>query len=164
MAVHGELRPDDGSLPLLVASAALAKADSAMTRPTGSVKIDNADGSQTWLGEAGSVDGGIAQWVGDTTPPAKPTGVTAECVAGTIVVSWDGTLAEPVPPDFSHVEIFARKDGDTVTVDVDGKRRTRWYDVQVRVHKDFRLEMHVDTDDANAVGIGNGAKVKIVKE
>jgi propanediol utilization protein len=26
------------------------------------------------------------------------------------------------------------------------------------------LEMHVDTDDANAVGIGNGAKVKVVKE
>ena len=59
---------------------------------------------------------------------------------------------------------FGVKDGDTVTVDVNGKRRTRWYDVQVRVHKDFRLEMHVDTDDANAVGIGNGAKVKIVKE
>ena len=59
---------------------------------------------------------------------------------------------------------FGVKDGDTVTVDVNGKRRTRWYDVQVRVHKDFRLEMHVDTDDANAVGIGNGAQVKIVKE
>ena len=58
---------------------------------------------------------------------------------------------------------FGVKDGDYVTVDVDGKRRTRWYDVQVRVHKDFRLEMHVDTDDANAVGIGNGARVKIVK-
>ena len=55
------------------------------------------------------------------------------------------------------------KDCDTVTVDVDGKRRTRWFDVQVRVHKDFRLEMHVDTDDANAAGIGNGAKVRIVK-
>jgi len=61
-------------------------------------------------------------------------------------------------------EAFGVKDGDTVTVDVNGKRRTRWYDVQVRVHKDFRLEMHVDTDDANAVGIGNGSKVKIVKE
>ena len=58
---------------------------------------------------------------------------------------------------------FGVKDGDYVTVDVEGKRRTRWYDVQVRVHKDFRLEMHVDTDDANAVGIGNGARVKIVK-
>ena len=59
---------------------------------------------------------------------------------------------------------FGVKDCDTVTVDVNGTRRTRWYDVQVRVHKDFRLEMHVDTDDANAAGIGNGFKVKVVKE
>ena len=58
---------------------------------------------------------------------------------------------------------FGVGDGDTVTIDVDGKRRTRWFDVQVRVHKDFRLEMHVDTDDANAVGIGNGFTVKVVK-
>ena len=56
---------------------------------------------------------------------------------------------------------FGVSDGDYVTVDVEGKRRTRWYDVQVRVHPDVRLEMHVDTDDANAVGIGNGSKVKI---
>ena len=59
---------------------------------------------------------------------------------------------------------FGVSDGDYVTVDVEGKRRTRWYDVQVRVHPDFRLEMHVDTDDANAVGIGNGSRVKVVKE
>ena len=59
---------------------------------------------------------------------------------------------------------FGVKDNDYVTVDVEGTRRTRWYDVQVRVHKDFRLEMHVDTDDANAVGIGNGCKVKVVKD
>lgn len=59
---------------------------------------------------------------------------------------------------------FGVKDGDYVTVDAEGKRRTRWYDVQVRVHPDFRLEMHVDTDDANAAGIGNGFKVKVVKE
>ena len=57
---------------------------------------------------------------------------------------------------------FGVSDGDTVTIDAEGKRRTRWFDVQVRVHKDFRLEMHVDTDDANAVGIGNGFTVKIV--
>lgn len=59
---------------------------------------------------------------------------------------------------------FGLKDFDRVTVDVFGTKRTRWFDVQVRVSPDFRLEMHVDTDDANAAGIGNGAKVKIVKE
>ena len=64
----------------------------------------------------------------------------------------------------SDGQAFGVKDGDTVTVDVNGKRRTRWYDVQVRVHPDFVLEMHVDTDDANAAGIGNGCKVVVVKE
>ena len=59
---------------------------------------------------------------------------------------------------------FGVKDGDTVTIDTFGSRRTRWFDVQIRVHRDFRLEMHVDTDDANAAGLANGDKVKIVKE
>ncbi len=58
---------------------------------------------------------------------------------------------------------FGLKDGDYVTVEANGERRTTFYDVQVRVNKAFRLEMHIDTDDANAAGIGNGAKVKVIK-
>ena len=58
---------------------------------------------------------------------------------------------------------FGLNDGDYVTVEVNGERRTTFYDVQVRVNKAFRLEMHIDTDDANAAGIGNGFKVKIIK-
>ena len=60
-------------------------------------------------------------------------------------------------------EKFGVKDNDYVDVDAFGERRTRFFDVQVRVHKDFRLEMHLDTDDANAAGLKNGSKVKIVK-
>ena len=63
----------------------------------------------------------------------------------------------------SDGEKFGVKDGEYVNVDVKGTRPATWYGVQVRVHPDFRLELHVDTDDANAVGIGNGTKVKIVK-
>jgi putative phosphotransacetylase len=62
-----------------------------------------------------------------------------------------------------EAKIFGLSDGDYVNIDVNGKRKTRWYDVQVRVHKDFRLEMHVDTDDANSAGIGNGFIVTIAK-
>lgn len=59
---------------------------------------------------------------------------------------------------------FGVKDGDYIDVDVNsGTRRTRWYDVQIRVSKDFRLEMHVDTDDANSAGIKNGSTVTVVK-
>lgn len=60
-------------------------------------------------------------------------------------------------------EHFDVKDGDYVTVDVQGERRTTFYDVQVRVSDKFRLEMHVDTDDANAAGIGNGDVVTLRK-
>ena len=58
---------------------------------------------------------------------------------------------------------FGLKDGDYVNIEANGERKTTFYDVQVRVNKAFKLEMHIDTDDANAAGIGNGAKVRIVK-
>lgn len=60
-------------------------------------------------------------------------------------------------------ERFGVKDNDYVDIDAFGERKTRFFDVQVRVHKDFRLEMHLDTDDANAAGLKNGSKVSIVK-
>ena len=60
--------------------------------------------------------------------------------------------------------VFGVKDCDYIDVDVfSGTRKTRWFDVQIRVHKDFRLEMHVDTDDANSAGIKNGSIVTVVK-
>ena len=60
--------------------------------------------------------------------------------------------------------VFGVKDCDYIDVDVcSGTRKTRWFDVQIRVHKDFRLEMHVDTDDANSAGIKNGSTVTVVK-
>ena len=105
-------------------------------------------------------------------PPVRESGKT-EGSAGITIVGPKGVveLKEGCIIANRHIHMspsdgvkFGVKDGDTVTVDVECKRRTRWYDVQVRVHKDFRLEMHVDTDDANAAGIGNGFKVKVVKE
>ena len=59
---------------------------------------------------------------------------------------------------------FGVADGDYIDVDVmSGTRKSRWFDVQIRVHKDFRLEMHVDTDDANSAGLKNGSVVTVVK-
>ncbi len=58
---------------------------------------------------------------------------------------------------------FGIRDNEYVTVEANGERRTRFYDVQVRVSNAFRLEMHLDTDDANAAGLKNGSKVEIIK-
>ena len=58
---------------------------------------------------------------------------------------------------------FGVNDGDYVDVELCGERRSLFYDVQIRVNKAFRLEMHIDTDDANAAGVGNGFKAKLLK-
>ena len=58
---------------------------------------------------------------------------------------------------------FGVCDGEYVDVELNGERRSLFYDVQIRVHKDFRLEMHIDTDDANAAGVGNGFKARLIK-
>lgn len=60
-------------------------------------------------------------------------------------------------------KMFGVRDGEYVDVELNGERRSLFYDVQIRVHKDFRLEMHIDTDDANAAGVGNGFKAKLIK-
>jgi acetate kinase len=49
-------------------------------------------------------------------------------------------------------------DGDTVEVHVGDPPRTLTFGgVRIRVRPDFVLEMHVDTDEANAAGISTGA-------
>lgn len=83
---------------------------------SGSISIDNPDGTRTIIGAAAGDDEtgtsrGIAPFVGDTTPPGKPTGIHAVSSAGTVSVGWDGSLEGGIPADFDHVEI--RVDGVT---------------------------------------------------
>lgn len=58
---------------------------------------------------------------------------------------------------------FGVSDGELVDVELDGERKSLFYDVSIRVSSSFRLEMHIDTDDANAAGVGNGFKARMIK-
>lgn len=51
---------------------------------------------------------------------------------------------------------FGVRDKDIVSVHVEGERKLIFGDVLVRVHPDFRLAMHIDTDEANAANITTG--------
>ena len=64
----------------------------------------------------------------------------------------------------AYAEKQGIKDNDYVDVEVDGIKPTKFFDVQVRVRDDFNVEMHIDTDDANAAGIKNGDRVRILKK
>ena len=53
-------------------------------------------------------------------------------------------------------------DGDVVSVRVENERGTIFNHVQIRVDKSFTLEMHIDTDEANASQISTGALAVII--
>ena len=54
-------------------------------------------------------------------------------------------------------------DGDIVSVKADNERGTLFNHVKIRVNDSFTLEMHIDTDEANASKIKTGDKVTILK-
>ena len=54
-------------------------------------------------------------------------------------------------------------DGDIVAVKADNERGTIFNNVQIRVDDSFTLEMHIDTDEANAAKIATGDTVRIIK-
>jgi len=53
-------------------------------------------------------------------------------------------------------------DGDIVSVKVDDERETVFHQVQIRVDSSFTMEMHIDTDEANAAKITCGQMVTIL--
>lgn len=54
-------------------------------------------------------------------------------------------------------------DGDIVSVKADNERGTVFNQVKIRVNESFTLEMHIDTDEANASRIATGDTVTIIK-
>jgi propanediol utilization protein len=52
---------------------------------------------------------------------------------------------------------FAVRDRDVVRIRVRGERSLTFGDVVVRVDPNFRLDMHLDTDEANAAELSAGA-------
>ena len=52
-------------------------------------------------------------------------------------------------------------DWDVVSVKADNERGTVFNHVQIRVDESFTLEMHIDTDEANAAKISTGDTVRI---
>ena len=49
-----------------------------------------------------------------------------------------------------------------MSVKVDNERATTFNNVTIRVDPSFTLEMHIDTDEANAARISTGMKATIV--
>ena len=55
------------------------------------------------------------------------------------------------------------KQDEEVDVELDGNEGLIFRHVQIRIGDKFVLQMHLDTDDANAAGIGCGARARIYR-
>jgi acetate kinase len=98
------------------------------------------------LRESGKLDG---------TP-----GITLRGPAGTIAIDSGVILAHRhVHMSPEQAKDYGVKDRDVIQVKVEGQREMTMGDVIVRVHPEYELDMHVDTDEANAAGLHNDSVV-----
>jgi acetate kinase len=81
----------------------------------------------------------------ETTQGSRPIPIGVICAQRHIHMSPEDALS------------FGLRDKDVVMVVVKGERTLTFGDVLVRVAPDFRLSMHLDTDEANAANIREGA-------
>ena len=104
-------------------------------------------------------------------PPLRDSGKIAGS-PGIVIVGPKGavTLTEGVICAARHIHMeeadaqkLKVKDGDRVTVKVHGARGGTFDNVLVRVNPSFRLEFHIDTDEANAAELKNGDMVTLCK-
>jgi putative phosphotransacetylase len=64
----------------------------------------------------------------------------------------------------ADAEAYGVRNGQKVKVRVDGVKGGIMDHVMIRVRDDFKLELHIDTDDANGFGIKNGSMLAIIRE
>ena len=101
---------------------------------------------------------GIAPPIRESGDLRNTPGITLEGPAGQV------TLSEGVICALRHIHIppadalrYGVRDRGTVRVRVVGGRELVFGDVRVRVDPNFRLAMHIDTDEANAAALQTGA-------
>lgn len=58
---------------------------------------------------------------------------------------------------------FSVRDGETVKIAVDGPRGGIFHDVSIRVTEESSLEFHLDTEEANALGVTSRTVIRIVR-
>lgn len=103
-------------------------------------------------------------------PPIRDSGNLAGS-PGVVIVGPNGTITldKGAIVALRHIHMtpadaakFGVKDKDIVSVECPGERAMLMGQVLIRVHDQYALEMHVDTDEGNAACLKTGDKVKIV--
>jgi len=91
--------------------------------------------------------------------------ITIEGPCGTVELK-EGVIAAKrhihMTPD--DAEKYGLKDKELVTITIEGDRKTAFHETVLRVSKDFRTRLHIDTDEANAAGVSGEVTCLVTKE
>lgn len=122
-------------------------------RPVSQLEISRADGFTLGISapvrESGQLDNaGSALLIG----PAGHVELHSQ-----VICAWRHIHMSPQDARQLCVE-----NGQKVSVRSDGERQLTFDEVVVRVREDFALEFHIDTEEANAAGLKNGARVTLL--
>jgi len=108
---------------------------------------------------------GLKPPVRDSGDLAGSPGVTLVGPKGTVQLNEGVIVAQRhihmTPADASE---FGVEDKEVVQVRCTGERGLIFDNVLIRVHKDFALEMHVDTDEGNAAMCKTGDTIELIKK
>lgn len=123
------------------------------TRPVTQLEISRADaftlGVQAPVRESGQLEqAGNALLVG----PAGHVELQSQ-----VICAWRHIHMSPQDAQRLNVS-----HGQKVKVGSRGERQLTFDEVVVRVRDDFVLELHIDTEEANAAGLKNGAQVTLI--
>ena len=107
---------------------------------------------------------GVKPPVRDSGDLDKSAGVSVIGPQGCIHIKEGVVLAKRhIHMSLADAESFGVQDKDIVKVAArEGDRPLVFDQVLVRVREDFVLEMHIDTDEANAAGLSNGQEVELI--
>ncbi len=104
-------------------------------------------------------------------PPVRDSGDLKESPGMTLVgPNGSVVLTEGVIAAFRHIHMtpkdaaqFGVKDKEIVKVRCNGQRGLTFDNVLIRVHEQYALEMHIDTDEANAAMCKTGDQLEVIK-
>jgi putative phosphotransacetylase len=104
--------------------------------------------------------------------PVRPSGKivgTPGCVlvgpAGAVELAEGVIRAERhVHMNFADAERYGVKDGDRMSLVIDGPCATVFRDLLVRADAASKLEVHIDTDEGNAADLDHATRVALVKQ
>lgn len=91
-------------------------------------------------------------------------GITLVGPKGEVVITRGVIVAKRhihMPTWYAKLNHF--KNGEIVNVQIDGERGATLSEVVIRIAPNVILEMHVDTDEANGIGIKNSSLGKIIR-